>query len=425
MRRDFRVHTTTQPASVDLEISPLATGQHTVAVVLDPRSSSQVTASCVLRKLAGRPGTISYDDRGVLRKDGEPFFPFGIYYIQNFLTDGLLEEFSESGFNTIVWEWTNAAGYINALERMHAHGIHLIPSVQNESTSRTIQDQYFASDDTKKTDLAKAYYEHTTRVIDQVRQSNPPNQIAWYVQDEPNLELLPFVHHAARIVSARDQRHPTMVVLCHSTVLEAYADVADILAPDPYPGFPDGPMLKVATYIDEARRVTRGRRPVIAVLQAFGEPPGPTGTMPTPAELRCMSYLALVHGASGILYFSYSYNGPMRKTHPAHWSELKDLAGEVRALAPALSHSEGRFSAALTRPGSAIHTRAIQHGGVGSLIAVNTTRRAIDNVEWQTTGFYDGVLEVLDESRELKVVDGRLGDDFAPLAVHVYRQKMR
>lgn len=62
---------------------------------------------------------------------------------------------------------------------------------------------------------------------------------------------------------------------------------------------------------------------------------------------------------------------------------------------------------------------------MGYLIAANTTRRAIDNVEWQATGFHDGVLEVLDESRELKIVDGCLGDDFAPLAVHVYRQNIR
>jgi hypothetical protein len=180
-------------------------------------------------------------------------------------------------------------------------------------------------------------------------------------------------------------------------------------------------MLKVSSFLDEARAALRYRRPALAVLQAFGEPVGTDGLMPTPAELRCMTYLALVHEARGIIFFSYSYNGPMRENNPAQWREIKKCATEIRDLAPALAGSSGDLVANQTPDSKQVHTRVIRNGEAAYVIAVNTQRTPMSRVKWTTRGFADGTLEVIGEDREVTMRNSVFEDDFGPLAVHVYR----
>ena len=409
-------------AEVTLDLTPLPVGRYTVQV--QSPDSCDIYAQCPLQKLSPQPGTVSYNDQGVLLLDHEPVLPVGIYYIQSNINDeGLLDEFVDAGFNTIVWEWTDAAGYVRALNEMKGHGLDLICSVQNEGLARNIQERYWKATGEEKEQLKQDYYERVEYVVKHVAESNPTNLLCWYIQDEPNPEILPFVRPAAEITARTDPRRPTMVVLCFSNFIKDYADVVDVIAPNPYPGFPDGPMVKVASFVDVARRATHGRQPVIAVLQAFGEPSGPNGVMPTPAELRCMSYLALVHRACGLIYFSYSYNGPMREANPAQWQELKTIAGQVRDLAPVLAQQDAAFSAKQSDGTEQVHTRLIQHDKTAYIIAVNTRRTPIAAVHWRTDGLKsDRPIEVMFENRSLNIENSRFTDDFAPLEVHVYKQ---
>jgi hypothetical protein len=417
---------TTAQGAATLDISEVPIGRHEVQVRPLADGDVEAKTSCTLVKLSPQRGTVWFDDRGVLYKDEEPIFPFGFYYIQNFLKDGLLEEFVEAGMNTIVWEWTNVAGYIDALKRMDSQGVDLIVSVQNEGQARHLQDQLWQSQGEDRARLEDAYAKHIEVVVRDIAASNPTNLIAWYIQDEPNLEVLPFVKRSTDVVAAADPRRPNLVVPCLSTVLRSYADVVDILAPDPYPGFPDGPMVKVSSFLDEARAAMRHRRPAFAMLQAFGEPAGPNGTMPSPAELRCMTWLAIVHEARGVIYFSYSYNGPMREAHPELWAETKTCAGQIRDLgATLLSASAGPTSLSQTPASRQVHSRAIEHDGAIYVLAVNTQRTPIDDVQWTVSGVPDGPLEVLWEGRDLTVRDSTFLDDFGPLAVHVYRRNAK
>lgn len=413
-------------ATATLDLSALPTGRHEVQVRPSVESGIEAKTSCTLVKLAPERGTVWFDDRGALHLDEEPIFPVGFYYIQNFLKDGLLEEFAESGMDTIVWEWTNVAGYIDALKRTAPHGVKLIVSVQNEAYARHLQDQLWQAHGSERARLKEAYMKHIDLVVRDIASHNPTNLLAWYVQDEPNLDVLPFVTQAAEVVAAADPRRPNLVVPCLSTVLRSYADVVDILAPDPYPGFPDGPMVKVASFLDEASAAMRYRRPALVVLQAFGEPAGPGAIVPSPAEIRCMTWLAIVHQARGILYFSYSYNGPMRETHPQLWEETKTCARQIRELGAAvLTAPAGAISLSQPAGSSQIDSRVIELNGDFYLVAVNTQRSRIDQVCWSVNELADGPLEVLWENRELTVRDGTFTDNFAPLAVHVYRRQLQ
>ena len=134
-----------------------------------------------------------------------------------------------------------------------------------------------------------------------------------------------------------------------------------------------------------------------------------------------MAWLAIVHEARGVIYFSYSYNGPMRETHPHLWAETKTCAGQIRELgANLLSASAEGLSLSQTPASRQIHSRVIKHGETICVIAVNTQRIPVDDVRWTVSGVPNGPLEVMWEHRRLMIRDGTFSDDFAPLAVHVY-----
>ena len=161
----------------------------------------------------------------------------------------------------------------------------------------------------------------------------PENILAWYTRDEPNELMYPLVKGLHDIVNEEDPYHPSLTVIFSPHLFPAYHSATDILGPDIYPGFPGGRVGRVGEAMGKAVEDMRGK-PVIAVLQTFYEDNG--GRMPSRAELRCMTYHSIVRGVAGILYFSYDYGGPMAERDPQTWEDLKELAGEIRTLAPIL-----------------------------------------------------------------------------------------
>src|SRR5262249_42700231 len=62
---------------------------------------------------------------------------------------------------------------------------------------------------------------------------------------------------------------------------------------------------------------------------------------PTPAELRCMAFLALVEGAHGIAYYSYGHVTGRPKTtiaaaQPELWKSVKKLNQDIADIGPRL-----------------------------------------------------------------------------------------
>ena len=106
---------------------------------------------------------------------------------------------------------------------------------------------------------------------------------------------------------------------------------------------PDITLTSVGAYTDRMRAALPGK-PVIMILQGFGwrHEPGyytntqtekdpELGRIPTLAENRFMAFEAIVHGASGIVYW-----GRNIRDKPQLWKDLLTVTREVRALEPAL-----------------------------------------------------------------------------------------
>ena len=104
-----------------------------------------------------------------------------------------------------------------------------------------------------------------------------------------------------------------------------YHDCYDVLMIDVYPIRPNRlPLATIADRMEHAWRSVKGKKPVWFIPQAFGYDvveglKGPPGYLtPTPKEEVAMHYLALTHGAKGILaycYHVYTRYDPERKRH--------------------------------------------------------------------------------------------------------------
>jgi hypothetical protein len=229
----------------------------------------------------------------------EAFFPIGLYDVPQ----EALPEIAAAGFNMVV----NGGKDASYLERAQALGLRVIPYIDMAHM---------------KADAANAAGRRTL--------------FAWYLFDEPDLNALSAGAYLqlAKLCRAAESRRPILLSVQSPDNYAAYVAGCDILAVDPYPIQHREPELndlrRVPQWV-EAARAAAGPRPVWAVMQAFfAEPMWPRN--PTPQELRAMVFMALNHGASGILFFSYK-SGDRPITQQADlFPAIERLVGEINAL---------------------------------------------------------------------------------------------
>ena len=142
--------------------------------------------------------------------------------------------------------------------------------------------------------------------------------------------------------------------------------------------------------------------------------------MPTADELRCMTYLSIVHGATGVMYFSFDYNGRLDQYHPQTWSAVKDIAGEIAVIEGALTADLPSDIAVSATNDGAIDIKLFANGSHYYLIAVNHEDAAVSGVQFMLEGA-SGQADVLFESRLVSITGSSWSDDFGAYGVHVYK----
>ncbi|HJN14268.1 MAG TPA: hypothetical protein QGH10_02195, partial [Armatimonadota bacterium] len=136
---------------------------------------------------------------------------------------------------------------------------------------------------------------------------------------------------------------------------------------------------------------------------------------PTWAETRFMAYDAIVHGATGIVYWGASYEDQDAEI----WESLRRIAGELSDLSPALVAEERvKISAGKASPVTAIGRRV---GGKLWIIAVNESDQPIDAALRGARGV-TGLDRFAEGDVPVRVRKGRVLDSFDPWEVHVYRE---
>jgi len=228
------------------------------------------------------------------------FFPLGLYDVPL----DALDQTAAAGFNVVVNGDKDNPLY---LARCEALGLRLVPYVRLDAIEQ---------------DVARAAGQRALW--------------AWYLFDEPDINQWPADRIAAGFDALRkaDPTRPIFLVVWAPPRYGEFMSSCDVFGVTPYPivklDARENNLRRVGAWLDAARHQAAGR-PVWAILQAFwAEPHWPRN--PTPEEWRAMVYLAVNHGAGGVLTFGYKSGGQPLPNHEPLWEAVRRVNAELGAL---------------------------------------------------------------------------------------------
>lgn len=327
-----------------------------------------------------------------LRIEGRPFFPLGLYY------GPVSMKIRDMGFN-VVHLWALRDGSTaRGLDEAERLGLRAVVE---------LADAY----------LGEGPYLDTLREHVSAFRSHPA-VLVWYLHDEPKPEVLDKVGLGSQLVRSLDSTRPVMTMHNWPRVAGMFAPHVDIVGIDPYP-VPNQPLSLVWRYVKDTVRVSGEGKIVWAAIQAFAKkvPDGPT-RYPTPIELRNMVYQALVAGASGILYFSYEWDGVLEERDPRLWAALGSVNREVTTLAPVLVDGRPSTGKVRLRLDGDVRSLVREWSGKTYVILVNIGPTEA-KVEVQQRQRVEAVESLFDD-RWFVPIRGRLTDVLEPYGVRVF-----
>ncbi|MFO8014561.1 MAG: hypothetical protein R6X20_14780 [Phycisphaerae bacterium] len=417
--------------AVAIPLADVPLGEWPVVVELrDGGRTARRARPLTLRKLPPVPDgasevKVDHQNRALLL-DGEPFFPHGIW--SGHLEQEWLRLYRDAGFNTVLlWQGPGrdlpAARGLADFDRLRTHGLRAVPR------PLTYLKPYGGL---RRNDGLVACTEELGREVRALRRH--PAVLAWYGVDEPPTTGWEAGLRAFRqAVRQADPYHPVYVSGSTPSKRSAY-DLADIHGRHAYWGPMGSAAHRTPNRVARVAAWTYGnvtepaRRPLFFIVQ--GEFTSHSRRGLTPAERRVTVYLALVHGAKSLLYF----RGPIY--HRATAESMKDLAAEIRTLAPALlrrrppqeilvtpAPPDGLTSPSTHQYDLPIVQAALldRPGGGRLLVAANSSRKPVE-ATWNLKALGEGLrVSHLFSGECCRVEAGVLRDRFDAYGTRVYR----
>lgn len=401
-------------------------------------------------------GVPHIDHQGRRRTGYDPnqsFFLIGLYHARDFSDRAAtipapLEAIRAAGFNTVYPTFNLSQCW---LDRLHEYGLRIIacPATAKDAQEFASHPALLAYDVIDEPDsdgnlsAYPARFDAFERIRSAIREYDPVrpvyvNNVAWIIP--PNLEWW-----------IKWQR--TGDIACHDNYpVEHWSgdrSASGFLPPvaqhslSYVTGIPESVSLSV--------KVTEEKKPVWFIAQAFADGPQGRWAYPTPQQLRAMVYAALVHGATGLVYFTFD-NYVSREAHiygissePRDsygsgatadpemlerirelWDAATEINHELRQLEPWLLSATPKLRYQVYVRGESysetpVRTLLRQWRGRLVLIVVNLDDAALDlrvnlPVRMQATD----VRPVFGQRESLHAVRGRIQDHLAPWEVVVY-----
>jgi hypothetical protein len=390
----------------EIPIATLPAGRYQLTARIYGGEGPEDSVSVAFDKLAPAEQEVKIDRfNGTLLKNGEPFFPVGLYWLRS----EMLSQARRLKFNSGDYYYRLEPEEIAQLmEDAAGENLGILLELSDFIRRREVPDQ--AGIDS----VVTSYRAH-------------PALLAWYLIDEPaETGVEPSVTRAIyERVKELDPYHPIYLVNNRPHLYEAHVAAADIIGIDPYP-IPKYPITRVRDYVQEAYWSSRGQKPVWLVAQAFGGVEH-WPRAPTPIELRNMVYQGLVQGAKGVFFYRFCQEQERHIQPAALWREVQALAAELHEVTPALVSPDwddaGGFGLGELSAGAGVDVMLKQVDDGYFLFAVNITGdfRTVRLTGPGLPRFSEA--EALYQAAEPRLVDGRLEANLAPLGVGVYRLK--
>lgn len=398
-------------------------GDYKVVTTMRTRDGETYTNTQPWHIIRREQALTTIDEDGLVVTDGKPLFPLGTF------NSGHYALMVKTGFNTT-----------HAWNRLKMPGADDLASIQAAKN-------YF--DETQKAGMKAVGFLHVAYVErkewDELRRRvrmfrNHPGLLAW-CQEEGVARgeiTMADLERLVKIVREEDPNHPFVL-----------ADSYDVITKvDRSRFFPENLMdigmwwfypiplnRDVATSALEGQDASDGhtinpptfmsatKKPIWVGLQAYKKPRR-DGRFPTEVEYRCMAYLAVVHGAKGLLYYMGPTGGRLQGNTDENrpWGYLQDLVPELHVMLPVFMSPTAEEPVTLTPAKAPVDFILKCGGGFYTLIAVNRGSRSV-NARFSTPSLGSGDVYVFFEQRMLRAENGKLADRFAPYGVHVYRWK--
>ncbi|MCD6347526.1 MAG: beta-galactosidase [Bacteroidales bacterium] len=367
-----------------------------------------------LYKLPAKSNGVQIDRlTGGLLTNGLPYYPFG-FYCYSPVQPTLAEEEVVRGFNMMSpyqrIEYITMADRKAYLDRCAQLGMRVHYNLLSVAGGGGV-----GSSKSK----AITAEEKRQLLIDEINTfKDHPALLAWYISDEPtghgeNPDSLAMVYD---LIKSLDPYHPITIVFMAPAQARKYASAMDIVMADPYP-VPNQPIRSVGTVAKNLKREFIGEKPVWIVPQAFGGGEW-WGREPSSRELRAMTWLSIVEGATGIQYFvRHGQNGFPKST--ATWGECGKMALEVQEILPFLT--SGMSINAITTPTEGLRVTAREYQGDLLIIAVNEEKDPKKITISTGFGLDGSKIEVLYEDRQLPAVGDSIIDLIDGYGRRVYR----
>jgi len=369
--------------------------------------------------------------------NGEPYIPNGFYLEwnrwqvggENF-TIAMFQEVA-NGFNTPLPYRSGTpqqmvdTGYLEFLENMDKMGM------------KVHMNMYGTGMEQPSAEKTRTLTEYVNLVKDS------PALLAYYIADEPDGQGTDptWIKDTYDIVKRLDPYHPISIVLnCMVNPIHDifdYIDFGDIIMSDPYPiglrnpvgcDTCEGNVLDVAKRAEQYMRDINGEKPFWMVPQTFGGEQH-WDRQPTAREVRVMTYLSFILGATGIQYFTLGaflpdYNQGIHWEPKDHmWAEARKVALEIAQITPALYSLDIPPTLEILTNG--IYARALQENGKGVItifMANPDNFPKVLSLRMALPGGYSSIGEVLFEQRASQISDdGFINDMVDAYGTRVFR----
>ena len=315
---------------------PLGTpaGDYRLEAEVKNAKGQSYAASIVVPVVATNAAQIVGDQDHVLLRAGKPWFPMGVYGMGNEDFDTALPEM---GFDFLQqMNWLNSD-----FELATKHNASILWENKHKGDANFII--------------------HAKKFRDTVGFG------MHYITDEPMDELYYYFNRWSNLVRENDPNHPAFCVLLYQSSYAYQYDSFDVIGLDEYPINKEGAgdVTRVATRLDEYRRRAGDHKPIIMVLQSFGQE--------TEELHRQMAYLAVIHGANGILWFAWRWDDGGMSTSSQSRAGAAQVTKELKAIEAALT-STTRPVAEVTNGGKT-HTAVVGDKSTGRYrITVDLTK---------------------------------------------------
>ena len=319
-------------------------------------------------------------------KNGKPFFPIGTYGapVEDY------QKLKEAGYNFVV---TAAAN----LDKVHEAGLMAAVPAHGKKPH---------------------WFEEVKETINKYK--DHPAVLCWMLYDEPgyNRADLLDIYELYKVAYEADPYHPSYLVITNPEVYKTFGYCSDVLAVDTYP-IAQGDITSVGGNIAKAVREIPKDLPVWHCGQMFS---WPAQRRPNVQEHRFMTYVTLIEGAKGMLWYTYKGFGQyLPEDDPKFWNYQKQLLAEINDLAPVFMRGKKSKEIRLVKALDDIKFRYIKSTMGNYLLAANQSMSETFSPSFKIPGNLSGQIFVYGEDRSVEVKDGQLTDTFNPLDVHIYQ----